>query len=214
MRAILNNWPWKLFSFGLAVLLWHYTASDEIVLISMNAPVQYRALPAGMEVSSEIPATVRVELSGPSRRLNPSLLERVHVVLDLSGQRQSGREIYTVSNANLTVPAGVTFVRSIPSQIAVSAEKRVSRDLKVVPDLNGRLPDGFVLRSARVEPATLRVVGPQSFVDRVEDASTAPIDLTNLRGVQKVQVYSIIDEPQVRFDGASKVTVHLQIDPK
>lgn len=213
-RAITENLGWKLFSLLVATMLWYFVASDEIVLTSVNSPIQLRGMPADLEISSDLPSNIRLELSGPSRKLNELRPNNTVVNVDLGTLTQPSVQTVTISASNLRLPPGVTLARSVPSQVRIELERRMQRQVPVKPQLVGQLPEGLVLRSATVDPPSIMVTGPRSFVEAVQDASTSVIDLSQIHGSQKVQVYSVIDEPQVRVLGRQTAIVFVEVGPR
>jgi hypothetical protein len=72
---------------------------------------------------SSPPATVRVELRGPSDILSGNNLSSVALLLDLAGQTEPGERVFPISRSNVSLPAGVNFVRSDPSELKLHLDR-------------------------------------------------------------------------------------------
>lgn len=211
LRAITHNWSWKLASLGLSVLLWYTVASDEVVLIAISVPIHYRNLPGTLELASDIPATVRVEITGTSRRLTSASLSGVVASVDLSGIQGAGMRAVNLSTANIRLPAGVSLNRVIPSQIRLSVDRKIMRTIPVKPVLQGTLPEGLALDAFEPQPGVVRVVGPELIVRQLRFAETAPIDLAQIRESGSVPAPLMLQDAQVRLADRPSVSVKLTL---
>ena len=116
-RVLTRNLGWKLLSVALAVLLWIAVEGEPELITVQNAPVFYRNVGPSLALIASPPPTVRVELRGPSDVLGPDNLANVAVLLDLAGVSEPGERVFPISHTNVSLPAGVTFVRSDPSEL-------------------------------------------------------------------------------------------------
>src|ERR1700682_2453331 len=98
MKAwVTNNFGWKLLSLAIAIILWYTVVGEPELATSLTVPVQYKNNPRDLEISSEVPDRVRLEVRGPSQKLNPSSLSGSAVILDLSTFHQPGEQTFTIS---------------------------------------------------------------------------------------------------------------------
>jgi len=116
-RALTDNLGWKLLSVFLAVLLWIAVEGEPELVTVQTVPVFYRNVEPTLALVSSPPNSVRLELRGPSDVLGRDNLSSVAVLLDLAGQTEPGEKTFPISRANVTLPAGVNFVRSDPSEL-------------------------------------------------------------------------------------------------
>jgi hypothetical protein len=122
-RALTNNLGWKLLSVLLAVLLWIAVEGEPELVTVQTVPVFYRNVEPALALVSSPPATVRLELRGPSDVLSRDNLSSVALLLDLAGQTEPGERAFPVSQANVTLPAGVRFVRSDPPELKLHLDR-------------------------------------------------------------------------------------------
>lgn len=212
LRRVLENLGWKLLSVALAVLLWFALVGDPRVVTSISVPVQFRNIPPDLEISSPPPATVHLEVEGSAAQLRTDHLSSVAVVLDLKPVFRPGERTFTLDSSNVTLPAGVRLVRAIPAQIRLRFERRLSRDIPVQVRFAGPPPAGYRIASQEVRPRTVRVIGPESHVNRVEFAETDPVDLSGVVGEEEFQVQAFVADPQVRLETPPSVTVRVVVE--
>jgi len=123
-RVLTNNLGWKLLSVLLAVLLWIAVEGEPELVTVQVVPVFYRNVEPSLALVSNPPPSVRVELRGPSDVLGRDNLTNVAVLLDLAGTAEPGEKAFPISRTNVSLPAGVTFVRSEPSELKLHLESK------------------------------------------------------------------------------------------
>jgi hypothetical protein len=207
-----RNPGWKLGSLALAVLLWFAILGEPELVTTHTAPILYKSLPRGLLIGSDALDQVRVELRGPSGKLSPGRLEEMAVLLDLSDVKGPGERTFTLSDADFHLPQGVTFLRSVPSQLRVRFARLVSREVPVNLRVYAPPPAGYRIVQQETVPDKLRIAGPEGRVASVTSAETDAIDLSAVTDSREIKVNAFISDPQVRFEMSPVVTVKLTIE--
>ena len=122
-RTLTRNLGWKLLSVVLAVLLWVAVEGEPELVTVQSVPVFYRNVEPTLALVANPPATVRLEMRGASGVLSRENLSSVSLLLDLAGVAEPGEKVFPVSRANVTLAAGVTFVRSDPPELRLHLDK-------------------------------------------------------------------------------------------
>jgi len=122
-RALSHNLGWKLLSVLLAVLFWIVVEGEPELVTVQSVPVFYRNVEPTLALVASPPATVRLELRGPSDVLSRDNLSNVAILLDLAGVGEPGEKVFAVSRANVALPAGVSFVRSDPPELRLHLDR-------------------------------------------------------------------------------------------
>jgi hypothetical protein len=121
--VVTRNFGWKLLSVGLAVMLWIAVEGEPELVTVQSVPVFYRNVEPSLALVANSPATVRLELRGPSDVLGRDNLSNVAVLLDLAGVTEPGERVFPISHTNVNLPAGVNFVRSDPSELRLHLDQ-------------------------------------------------------------------------------------------
>jgi len=211
VKLFTRNFGWKAGSLALAVLLWLAILGEPELVTTHTAPILYKSLPHGLLIGSDALDQVRVELRGPSGKLSPDRLEEMAVLLDLADVKGPGERTFTLSDADFHLPQGVTFLRSVPSQLRVRFARLVSREVPVNVRIYAQPPAGYRIVSQETVPDKLRIAGPEGRVNTVAGAETDALDLSGVRANQEMKVNAFISDPQVRFEVSPVVTVKLVI---
>lgn len=207
MRKLLfANARWKLLSLAIAILLWFVIAHEPELATSLSAPIQYQNLPADLDISSNLPDHVLLEVRGPSSQLRPANLSRVAVVLDMSRVHGPGEMTFDISDQDTKLPMGVNFYRSVPSQIRIKFEHLESREVPVIPRYSNPPPAGYQIVETDIDPPTVSLIGPESRVEAEKSVHTDPIDLSNVTDQATLRVHIYVGDPQLRLEGPTSVT--------
>src|SRR5436305_9388556 len=91
-------WPFrhfglKVLSLGLAILLWMAVAGEETVERGLRVPLELQQVPAGLELTGEVPTAVDVRVRGASGTLSRVAAGDVVAVVDLRTAR-AGRRLF------------------------------------------------------------------------------------------------------------------------
>jgi YbbR domain-containing protein len=210
-------WPFrhlglKVLSLVLALLLWMIVSGEEIVERGLRVPLELQQVPVGLELTGEVPATVDVRVRGASGTLSRVSTGDVVAVLDLRSAR-SGRRLFPLTPDQVRVPFGVEVVQVQPSALAMAFEPSASRQVPVVPAVDGRPAPGYVVGALSADPKTVEVIGPESAVRRVTEALTEPVSVSGARDrVNQSVILGLID-PSLRLKNTRSAMVTVQIVP-
>lgn len=207
MIRLFSNLQWKLLSLLIALGLWLVLVQEPELVTSHSVPVFFKDLPRDMEIGSDVPDRVHVEVRGPSGKLTPEVFAETAVLVDLSGVHSVGERTFTVNSASLNLPSGVRFLRAVPSQVRLRFDRVLSKDVNVQVRIGNPQPPGYRVTGHEVEPETLRITGPEGRVRQIDSAQTDPIDLSGVFSESEFRVHAYVSDPQVRFEGTPVVTV-------
>ncbi len=207
-----KNMGWKLSSLAVAILLWMAVEVTPNVVTNHSAPILYRNLASDLMVTGDSPEAIHVELRGTAGQLTSSALADTVAVFDLSTVKAPGERTFTISDANLNLPPGVTFLRAVPSQFRVRIARMMAKEVPVQIQFSGALPSGYRISSQSVMPVALRIVGSENRISATTKVETDAIDLTGLTLPSEFHVDAFAADPQVRFESPSSVTVKLSIE--
>src|SRR5258708_35493057 len=91
IRRIFANFWWKLLSLAIAGVLWVLLVGQTDLVSSIPVALQLRHIPKELELSSDLPERVQVQVHGPAGRLSMENLNRTAVAIGLSSLEQPGQ---------------------------------------------------------------------------------------------------------------------------
>jgi YbbR domain-containing protein len=211
-RKATRHLGWKAASLLLAMLLWYAIEGAPELVTIQTVPILYRNLKNGLILSSDTPENVRAELRGSSVKLTQPALSEVSVAVDLADITGPEERTFTLSSSNFTLPQGVSFLRVMPSQIRLVADRIAYKDVPVKIRLEGAPPTGYAVVGQSLNPDTLRISGPEARVTRIESAETDLIDVRSMTQSSQMKVNAFIPDVRAQFESSPVVTVTLTIE--
>jgi YbbR domain-containing protein len=212
MQIFTRNLGWKVASLFIAVALWIAVVREPELATSLSVPIEFKGIPDDLDISSNVPDRVRLELRGPSGRLSRDYLSDLAVILDLSDARP-GERTYNVRPANINLPSGVDFYRAIPSQITLRFDKLLTREVEIAlgPLAKGP-PEGYHVRSYSIQPLKTRVRGPEQLVRNITRVSIDPVDLSGVVSQAEFHTHVNVGDPQVRLEAPADVILKITLE--
>ena len=212
IRRLAHNLHWKAASVAIAIVLWLIVVPQSELVTSRSVPILYRNLPPDLEISSDVPDRIHVEIRGPAGKLSSTSLADMAVQFDLAPVNAPGERTFTVSTASLYLPRGVSFLRAVPSQLRLRFDHILSKEVPVQVRIGTPQQPGYRIVQQEVRPARLKIAGPESRVRAIEAAQTDPVDLSGVVSKAEIRVSAYVTDSQVRFEDASIVTVRVAVE--
>jgi len=169
----------KLAALGLGILLW-ITVSGQTAERRVRVPLEFRQVPASLEIVGDAPDTVEVRIRGTSSQISRLEIGDIVAVLDL-GEARSGVHIFPLRTDQIVAPFGVEVLRVDPAEVTLGLEASGKVTVPIVPVVEGQPAPGFVKGKVTVEPATVEVLGPES---RLKDLKTALTERISIEGAK------------------------------
>ena len=207
--ALKANLPWYALSLAIAIALWFFVVDQPELVTSQPAPIFFKNLPRDLEVGSDLPDRVHLELRGPAGKLTASRLADTAVVLDFASVRGPGERTFTIGRGSLNLSTGVTLLRAIPSQLRLRFDRLMSKDVPVQVRTAGT--ERLTIVRQEIQPTMLKITGPEKHVQQIDSAQTDPIDLANVANEGQFSVHAYVADPQVRFESSPVVTVKVWV---
>jgi YbbR domain-containing protein len=202
----------KIVALACASMLWLTVAGEHVVERIIRVPLEFRNIPQHLEVVGDPPGNVDVRLRGSSALLSRLEPGEVVAVLDLANARPGSR-LFHIPNDAVRSPFGVEVAQVVPGTFGIELEKTLKRVVPVVAPVDGDPAPGFVVGQVTPEPATVEVVGPESRVKKLAQATTEPVDVTGARqNVRDVVAVGLTDSA-VRLVQPQNVTVIVDVMP-
>jgi YbbR domain-containing protein len=207
-----RNLGLKVLAILLAVLLWLTVAGEHIVERSLRVPLEFRNIPETLEIVGNAPDTVDVRLRGSSALLSRVQGGEIVAVLDLTTAR-AGSRLFPLRSDEVRAPFGVEVSQVIPSTLALELEKSARRSVPIVPATDGIPAPGFVVGKVFAEPAMVDIVGPESRVRQVHEATTEPVAIKDAKSRVRDGVTVGVVDTSVRLTQPQIAQVTVEIWP-
>ncbi|HQO65277.1 MAG TPA: CdaR family protein, partial [Spirochaetales bacterium] len=179
LERLLADWPAKVLSLAGALALSYFYQVNKLEERPMSVPLVV-VTNDDFVPASQYPRTVRLVLRGESNAIYAVLEGDIEATLDLRGYTGAGvwRVPVRVEKRGSALGIDPLEISVDPSDVALSIEPRVVKEVPVVPSFRGYLEPGFELAGFRLTPARMEIAGPSSAMEKLADAATDPIELT------------------------------------
>lgn len=180
-RWILSNISLKIGSIVIALLLWFHVVTERWVVETVTAPIKFQSLPADLVVVNNVREEVQFQVRTKIKQLillnyfgNPFMR------IDLS-EITRGSNTVELSEDLIVLPSWrpleVVNVVS-PKKIAIEAETKDEKKVPVIPVYTGTPLEGNAMKSIEVVPDSIVLLGGESKLRGVHEASTDTIDIS------------------------------------
>jgi YbbR domain-containing protein len=200
----------KFTSIALAALVWLLVSGEQIVERALRIPLEFTNLPSQLELVGDTPTVVDVRVRGSSGALSRVAAGELVAVLDLRAARP-GQRLFHLTGSDVRAPFGIEVVQIVPSNVSIAFEPSATKQVPVVPEVEGDPASGYVVGTISADPATVQVVGPESAVARLTAAITEPISLAGASASVTELVNIGVPDPSVRLQSPESARVTVEV---
>lgn len=200
----------KLASILLAVILWAYISNSKSGDVRFRLPVNYTGLDEKYTVSKVSHKFVMVEVSGNKDDLKNITPKNVKLVADLSKAVPGELKPVTIQYQKIDFTDDLK-ISLYPEEVKVFIEKKIERNVKIIPKYTGYPEKGFMTGNLKVNPEYVRIAGPLSVINNIGAVYTENIAVDNKNSMFRQDVkITPINEDQLKYS-ISKVNVTVPI---
>lgn len=211
-RYVVHNFGLKLLSLLLATGLWFVISRDEqLSEVAVRAPIVFQNVPPGLEVSSiSIPET-QIRVRGPERVIRQLRANEVQAELDLAGATADERT-FDLTTQLVRHPREVSVMQIVPGQLHLAFDTRLKREVDIHPQVTGTFADGEQIVKVEADPPRITIIGPRRHVEKVDTATTDPINASGLRGSAVFTTTVYVPDPLVQVEQVTTVRVTVVVE--
>ena len=202
----------KFLATAIAVALWFAVAGEQTVERSLRAPLALQNQPEHLELVENPPAQVDVRVRGAASLLSHMAPGDVVAMVDLSIAR-AGQRIFPITRDHVRAPFGVEVTQITPATLSLRFELSLTKRIPVVPPVEGRPATGYTTGKVTVEPASVEVVGAESSLRHLEEATTEPVSVERATQQVRETVHIGVSDASVRLRSPAVATVVVEVLP-
>lgn len=207
-RYVLHNLGLKVLSLLLATGLWLAIARDPVAEVSIRVPIEFLHVADNIEISSELIPEAQIRVRGPGRFIRQLRATDVHAELDLRDAKP-GERTFDLTAQEIRRPQDVDVVQVVPSQVHLAFDTRLTREVEIHPRVTGTFIAGLQIAKVEVEPERITITGPRRHVERVESATTDPVDASGTRIRQTFTTNVYVADPLVQV--VQPTSIHVTV---
>lgn len=186
--------------------LWFSFSKGMETLATHEVPIEFMNPNPGREITAVSSSTVRLLISGAKPLINSLKPDQINVKLSLS-DAGIGPNTLPVSHENITLPPGIRLRRIDPSDVEVSLDALMEKELPIQPHWVGKLPKGYIMKDARTIPPAVKVIGSKLALQDMATIFTEKIPLEGLVESGTVGVHLLSDPASFTTEKKDKILV-------
>lgn len=176
---VTNQRHTKLLALIAAATLWYFVTSQQRTERDISGiPCTIQMVPHDLVLLEHPHQKLSLRVRGFPNviyKLNP---ETLTATIALPEKLSPGSQTVTIKPSMISVPAGVEIVDIQPPVLEVTLEKKVERTIPVHPDIRGILKDGYEMLTITTTPDTIKAVGAESSIAKLDYIFTEPLEIT------------------------------------
>ncbi len=206
-RYVVHNFGLKLLSLLLATGMWFMISRDEQPSeVAVRAPIVFQNVPSELEISSESIPETQIRVRGPERIIRQLKTNDVQAELNLAGAK-TGERTFDLTSHHVRHPRELEVVQIVPSQLHLTFDMRLTREVEVHPRVTGVFASGEQIVKVYADPSHITISGPRHHVEIVDAATTDPIDATGTLGAAVFTTNVYVPDPLIQVEHAISIRV-------
>lgn len=186
----------KLVSVFLAIVLWVYLLSSELVTFQKNISLEVKTH-EDLVVGNNLPKFVTFTIKGPRVFIKSVLNKNDKYTIDLSKHKKAKKLVHELNRNQIKLPFGMKIIDTSPISLDLKLEKKATRKLPVKLALTHPSPDYFKITNVRFSPRTVEVYGPRNYVRKLKSISIQPIDPEQLLNQNEIEVEVLLPDERL-----------------
>jgi YbbR domain-containing protein len=174
--------------------------------VAIRAPIVFQHVPEKLEISTESIPEAQIRVRGPERTIRQLKINEVQAEIDLTGVK-SGERTFDLTSQQVRHPRDVEIKQIVPSQLRLAFDTRLTREVPVNPRVTGIFASGEEIVKKDCDPPRVTISGPRRHVERIDAATTDPIDATGTFGSAVFTTNVYVPDPLVQVEQATSIRV-------
>ena len=198
-----ENWPAKVLSLGLAIILFVFHRMSILENRFFSTPLVIERLGAMMP-SSPYPRMIRVSIRGEANSIYSILEDDIEAYIDMGNFDTPGTYLVPVQWRKKGTAQGVEPLQITvdPGEITFSLDNKISKFVPLTANFTGQVEAGFNMTSYSLNPSQVIIDGPADIMSGISELSTELIDLDGRRGDFSVTANILYRNPLVIIRGS------------
>ena len=198
-----ENWPAKVLSLGLAIILFVFHRMSTLEQRFFSVPLKIECKSALMPASS-YPRIIRVSLRGEANSIYPIAEDDIEAYVDMLRYDSPGAYTVPVQWRKKGMAQGVEplQVSVEPVEITLSLDHKISKFVPLAANFSGQVESGYSMTSYSLSPAQVIIDGPAELMGSIFELYTDSIDLDGRVNNFTVTVNVLNRDPLINIRGS------------
>jgi len=193
--------------------IWINFSKGMETLAEQEVPVEFINPDQKMEIISSTASSVKLLISGARPLIKSIRPEQINIKLNLS-QSVVGNNKFVITQNNIKLPPGIHLKQIEPSELEVTLDTLVEKEIPIQPNWVGKLPDGLVMIKATTIPETMKIKGAGLALRDISTVFTEKIFLNNLTESGTIKAELVFNSPSIKMESEQKIQIRCVLSKK
>lgn len=177
---LLKNWPAKVICFAIAIFLYLFYQASLIDKKTFVIPLEIKEQGIVIHIGN-VPTSVVVSVRANENDIKAIFASDMSASIDLNNITKSGtyRIPINVIISDKLKALDPLEVKLKEETLKINVEKKVSRYVTVVPSIVGEVHEDYMIKSVKMDPSTVQLVGPDSLISAITKIDTERVNVSN-----------------------------------
>jgi YbbR domain-containing protein len=208
LNLIINNFGYKLLALFIASLLWYYVQGKEILEINRRLQINFIVSKDFMIKGSEV-RFKDVTIKGPRALLDYYSSRPLEANIEVPAE--SGEHKFRIEKRFLEGWNSRLSMIVHDPYIKIATDIKKSRVLPVKHITQGLPADSYTIEKVLIKPNTVTVSGPKDEIDKLNQVTTEPIDITGLQASKTFEAQLFVEKSKNLSLTTKKVSISFQV---
>jgi YbbR domain-containing protein len=176
--------------------------------VAIRAPIVFQNVPPQLEISTESIPETQIRVRGPERVIRQLRPNDVHAFLEM-GDSGPGERTFDLTAQQIRRPRELAIVQVVPSQVHLAFDTQLTREVEIHPRVTGNFLTGEQVARVEVDPPRITITGPRHHVEKVESATTDPVDASGTTGRATFTTKVYVTDPLVQV--VQPTSIHVTV---
>jgi len=177
----------KVLALLIAISLWLVANLQHDVEKNVAIDINYTNLPPGLIVLNNPPEKLNIRARGPRSQLSSVSPQDMVFTIDLANV-SDGASVFEIRTDMIIPPRDVQVTGVSPSEIRIELDKLAQKEVLVVPKIGPPDPGYEIVGQPQVSPGMVRINGPASLLDRINEMGGDQISLEGEKSSFSVEI--------------------------
>ena len=189
--GLMNEW----LEMGLATLfsiifvagIWFSITRGLDILDSFEVPIEYMNRQADQRIVDTSVNSLKIRLGGTRSLMRSIRPNQLRVTVNLS-DAVIGKNAFTITQDDITLPAGVILKDISPENIEVTLDVLTEKALTIQADWVGKPADNLMITAAKLTPSEIVIIGTKQMLESLSTVYTQKTPIDEIKGPGTVMV--------------------------
>ncbi|MBU2455993.1 MAG: diadenylate cyclase [Proteobacteria bacterium] len=193
--------------------IWFSFSKGLETLADFEVPVEFMNPDKRMEIISSSASKIKLLISGARPLINAIKPDQINIKLNLS-QAVVGINTMAVTKENILLPPGISLKKIDPSELDITLDTLIEKQVAIQPNWTGKLPKGFIMTEAKVIPKTIWITGGELLLRDISTIFTEQLPLDNLTESATITASLSLNPASLKLENKTKISIQYQISKK